>query len=469
MDRSTAVLITLVVYKIVLVGIGVLASRLSRSEEDFFLGGKKLGPLVSAISASASSSSAWTLLSVSGMAYSQGLAALWLFPACVGGFALNWFVVAPALRRHIEGRPAITMIDVIAGGAGRWAAPVATYASVIIAALFTVYVASQFKAAGLTFAEIFDIELYEATLIGAAIVIFYTLLGGFWAVSLTDTLQGLLMAATAVILPLVAFFHVGPGEFAAGLQAVADEDFLDPTHGRTLIAGFGFVLGLFGIGLAYPGQPHVVNRFMALKKGARSLGRARLYAMTWAVLIYAGMILLGLCGRILHPVLGNDEKILIRVANESLPPVIGGVMIAAILSAIMSTADSQLLVVASSLTHDLRRGRKAPIDIVRRSRLAILGTGLVAVLVVNTWDESIFNSVLFAFSAMGSAFGPLLLATILRGPVGPHRSMAAITVGLGGTILARFGFEIPPDHQVFCEYFLPFLAASAIVFGKRRG
>ncbi|MCB9832865.1 MAG: sodium/proline symporter [Planctomycetes bacterium] len=468
MDRSTVVLLTLIVYKIVLVGIGIVASRLNRDEEDFFLGGKKLGPLVSAISASASSSSSWTLLSVSGMAYLYGLSALWLYPACLGGFALNWFVVAPALRRYLERRQAITMVDVLVQGAGPAGPVLARFATLIIVCLFTVYVASQFQGAGKAFAANFELDVHEATLIGAAIVVFYTLLGGFWAVSLTDTIQGLLMVLAALLLPTVALLAVGPGEFLARLAAVPDPHYLDFSHGRGPIASVGFVLGLFGIGLAYPGQPHVVTRFMALEKGRKRLFQAQVIAMTWALLIYSGMLLLGLCGRVLLPDLPDGESVLLAVAREHLPPVAGGIVLAAVLSAIMSTADSQLLVVASSLIHDLRRGERAEGNVVLRSRVVIVLTGIAAAALAGLSDESIFRRVLFAFSAMGAAFGPLLLANVLRGPVGPRRSLLAMGVGLGGVVLVDLVLPVAPEHRSFCEYFLPFVAAAAIAFSAPR-
>ena len=210
MSDTVAIVITLIVYKVVLVTIGIVVERRNRSNEDFFLGGRKLGPWVSAISASASSSSAWTLLSVSGMAFAKGVSALWLFPACVGGFLLNWFLVAPRLRRFSAQSGAVTLTEVLAGSRPSAVRRlVIGTASVIVVFSLTVYVGTQFHAAGKTFEAMFGIQASTSIVIGAAIVLLYTLLGGFWAVSITDTLQGLLMAATAVILPMFALIEVG--------------------------------------------------------------------------------------------------------------------------------------------------------------------------------------------------------------------------------------------------------------------
>lgn len=207
MTETGAILVTLVVYKVLLVGIGVVANRRTHDTADFFLGGRSMGPWVAALSASASSSSAWSLLGVSGAAYAWGLSAIWLLPACVGGFALNWFVIAPRLRAHSAETGALTVTDVLVGprrpNAERavriW---VARVASAIVLVSLLVYVASQFHGAGKTFAETFGMDLRAAVLLGAGIVAIYTLLGGFWAVSITDTLQGVVMAIAAVAVPV---------------------------------------------------------------------------------------------------------------------------------------------------------------------------------------------------------------------------------------------------------------------------
>ena len=186
MTHEQAVLATLVAYTVVLVAIGLLARRRTRDGLDFFLGGRQLGPTVAAISSSASSSSAWTLLGVSGAAYGWGLGALWLFPACVGGFVLNWTVVAPALRRLSHDTGAVTITELLAGPEGRSGRrAIAVVASAVILLSLGAYVASQFQAAGKIFSETFGLSLTGSILIGAAVVVAYTMLGGFWAVSLT--------------------------------------------------------------------------------------------------------------------------------------------------------------------------------------------------------------------------------------------------------------------------------------------
>ncbi|PRP89964.1 Sodium/proline symporter [Enhygromyxa salina] len=471
MSRAQAILCTLVVYKLAMVAIGVLANRLSIDDSDYFLGGRRLGPAVAALSASASSSSVWTLIGVSGYAYGFGLAAIWLLPACIGGFALNWFVLAPALRRVARERGAITVTELLAGpvGSERRRAIVLVASTIILLSLLT-YVSAQFQGAGKAFAETFDIRFEWALLIGAGIVIFYTLLGGFWAVSLTDTLQGVMMALAAVILPLVALAEVGVDGLLASVSGPEGvTTWAAATKGLPGAAALGFVLGLLGIGLGYPGQPHVVNRFMALRDD-RSVVVGRRIALTWAVVIYTGMIVLGWSVRVLAPELASREDAFVHSTELLLPPVLAGVMVAALLSAIMSTADSQLLVAASTISHDLLGGagasKRTQRAQLRRSRATVLAISIAAVLVALRVDETIFSSVLFAWTAMGAAFGPLLLVTVSRRRPRAPAVLASMVCGFALSVGAHLW---PLTRGGAVERVVPFVIALAIAYlGARR-
>ncbi|MCA1733808.1 MAG: sodium/proline symporter, partial [Acidobacteria bacterium] len=210
MTRATAILVTLLAYKVTLILIGVWASRRTHDDGDFYLGGRKLGPWVAALSASASSSSAWTLLGVSGAAYAWGLSALWLFPATLMGFIINWFWVAPRLMPMSRESRSLTLTEFLAGDAKHPLYPtIMRFSSVAILFSFMFYIASQFQAAGHAFASSFGLPAATSIAIGAAIIVVYTLLGGFWAVSVTDTLQGMLMVIAAIFLPLLALVHAG--------------------------------------------------------------------------------------------------------------------------------------------------------------------------------------------------------------------------------------------------------------------
>lgn len=466
MSKTQSILLTLVVYNLLLVAIGLWAMRRTRDQGDFFLGGRGLGGLVAAISASASSSSAWTLLSVSGMAYLWGLPALWLFPATLMGFLINWLWVAPRLMRESRANGAITLTEFLAADAEpERRAAVVYLASGIVLFSFLFYIAAQFQAAGHAFASTFDLEMTTAVLVGAGIILLYTLLGGFWAVSVTDTLQGLVMAATALLLPLAAYTAVsGMGGLGPGLAALSDTGVRPPTAG---IAGIGFVLGTLGIGLGYPGQPHVVNRFMALRD-ARALARGRVIALAWAVVIYAGMLLLGLCARVLYAGLVADpEQVLFEVANRLISPVAAGVMIAAVLSAIMSTADSQLLVAGSSVSHDLS-AEGAPGRSLGRSRLVVLVLSVAAVALALLLPQSIFQRVLFAWHAIGSAFGPALVLRLAGFRLTGDALFRSLFIGFSLTVILHWLPDWPrPGDAV--ERLLPLVAAFlAALPGIRR-
>ncbi|MGK2924875.1 MAG: sodium/proline symporter [Lysobacterales bacterium] len=470
----TGILVTLIAYQLLMLGIGWWASKRNRDSEDFYLGGRRMGGLVAALSASASSSSAWSLLGVSGAAFAWGLPAIWLIPATLSGFVINWYLVAPRLAPQSRASGALTLTEFLAGPRGDPARPtMLRLGAGVILFSFTFYIAAQFQAAGTTFASVLQIQQSTAIVIGAAVVLAYVWLGGFWAASVTDSVQGLLMAFSALLLPLLALISVG-GPLPLADSLLADGAAAHSSGGSaaglwtgqaTLPAAFGFVLGLFGIGLGYPGQPHVVNRFMAIRDAA-AIVRGRRIAVAWAAVIYTGMVLLGWCGRLLAGDLGDGEQVLFHLATLLLPPVLAGVMVSAILSAIMSTADSQLLVAASSVSHDLRDGRDAGAKGLAQARWVVLGVGAIAVLLAIAFPESIFNRVLFAWQALAAAFGPLLLVTLWRGPVAPAWRIAALCSGFLLTVTLSWTIDSPGD---WVERLLPLALALALALaGSRR-
>lgn len=460
MSKSQSILLTLIVYKVVLILIGLWASRRTGDLTDFYLGGRRMGATVAAVSASASSSSAWTLLSVSGMAYLWGLPAMWLFPATLSGFLINWIYVAPRLMRESRQSGALTLTEFLAGptgGPGR--AAILRLGAGIVLFSFVFYIAAQFQAAGDAFASSFGLPMSTAVLIGATVIVVYTLLGGFWAVSVTDTLQGLLMAATAVILPWIALVATGGWhDLASGLSTLRDSGARPPVAG---IAGFGFVLGTLGIGLGYPGQPHVVNRFMALRD-ERALAQARIIAILWAVVVYSGMLLLGLCGRVLYGGLFEPEQILFEVASRLISPVVAGVMIAAVLSAIMSTADSQLLVAASSVSHDLPGARHGTSRSLGKSRLVVFLISALAVILALGVPDAIFSRVLFAWHAIGSAFGPALVLRLAGVRIRAGALFWSMAAGFGLTVLLHWVTWQPAGDPL--ERLLPLTVAGMIAW-----
>ena len=439
MDAPTVILITLVAYKLLLVGIGWWAQRRTHDADDFFLGGRSLGPVVAAISYSASSSSAWTLLGMSGAAFVMGVSALWLVAGSVTGMIVAWMVVAPRLRALSHREQLLTLTDLLAlGTRGRWRAAITIAAALIILVAFAFYVAAQFQGAGTTFAQTFDLSMSQSIVIGGVIIMVYTFLGGFWAVSLTDTIQGLLMAVAAVLLPVAALIQVGGIDgFVGGLQAVSSPEQLALTGRTAGLAAVGFVLGIFGISLGTFGQPHLLVRFMALRD-ARAMRQAQLITIAWFLVVFGGMCFVGLVGHILIPDIANPEFIFFALTNELFPTLVAAVLVAAVLSAIMSTADSQLLVGASAVAHDLGLNRRFPGRSLLISRLSIAAMVAVAIWVSLNLPASIFDRALLAWTALGAAFGPLVFLRVFGVAVPAGGACAAMLAGFGTAVLFHF-------------------------------
>jgi sodium/proline symporter len=465
MEKTTLVLITLVAYKLLLIGIGFWASRRNSDEEDFFLGGRGLGPVVAAISYSSSASSAWTLLGLSGAAYILGLRVVWIALGSIIGMFVAWFWIGPRLRVYSREKGNITLTDFLAeGSSGSTRKAIVVCTSIIVIFTFAFYVAAQFQGAGNTFSSTFDLGMTESILIGALIIMIYTLLGGFWAVSVTDTVQGLLMAFTAVLLPAAAFLEVGGFQgFWQGLQAVSTPAQLSLTGGNAGLMAVGVIVGSLSIGFGTYGQPHLLVRFMALRDET-ALRQARLITIVWYLVVFLGMVFLGLVGHVLHAGIDNPETIFFVLTESLFTPIIGAVLLAAVLSAIMSTADSQLLVAASAISHDLGLGGER--NRLLYSRLAIVMLVVFAVIVALYLPEAIFSRVLFAWIALGSAFGPTVFARLAGVPLQPRGVLASILTGFG---LAVIFYLLPNTPGDILERLVPFCAALAVLLAFREG
>lgn len=470
MSSQTVVLITLVFYKIVLLGIGFWASKRVVSESDFFIAGKGagggLGPWVAGLSYAASTSSAWVLLGYTGFVFSVGFKALWLIPGIFGGYVITWLVMGPRLNAETAERGHITIVDfLITDVSKEWRGRIAALAAVLIIFCFVFYVAAQFQAAGNAFSSTFGLGLAESVILGAVIIVAYCLMGGFWAASITDTLQALVMVGACILVPIVTIAAAGGiGPIMETLHANEAPTYFQMSGGAIGIAAIGGALGLLGTGLGAAGQPQLLNRIMAVKdRNARLLGAA--ITIGWGTLIYIGVTLLALAARALLPDTPS-EQIFFATAEAYLPPILAGIVLAAILSAVMSTVDSLLLAAASAVSHDLGAARLLPARFQKgrellAGRLAMIVVAVLSVILTLTMPDKIFDRVLFSWVALGAAFGPTALARCFGWRVKGLNVFLAILSGFAIAVIAS-GTAGPIAG--ICEKWLSWIVGFAVLF-----
>lgn len=429
-------LFSFILYLAAVAALAYAAWRRTHGVRDFVLGGRSLGPGVSALSAGASDMSGWLLLGLPGFAYSAGMQAVWLAFGLAVGTWLNWRLVAPRLRLlSAELGDALTIPEYLARrfpAVGTW---LRVIAGLIILGFFVVYTVAGLVAAGKLFETVFHIPYEWAVLAGLAAVLLYTLAGGFLAVSWTDALQAGLMGAALVVVPLAAMV-TAPADASAlpdGYLAVWRD-----LSGEPL--GMLALGSLLGWGLGYFGQPHILARFMALGDGSQ-MPRARRLAVIWVLVALVGAVFVGVAGRVWYgdAIPGGDpEKVFLLLAEAVFPPWLAGLLLAAVLAAVMSTADSQLLVAATALGRDLRRDLRRDDTTAndRRDlvigRLAVLGIGLLAGWLALQENSGVLALVAYAWAGFGAAFGPVLLLSLYWPAMRPAGAIAGLATGALG-------------------------------------
>jgi len=450
-------------------GVGTYATRYTKTVEDFFLANRRLGSLVTAISSVASSESGWVVLGLVGMAYKFGMSVVWIVPGCLLGYVANWYFIASKLRRDSKSLDALTIPDYLENRFRDTSHLIRSIAVLIIFFCMMGYVGAQFNAAGKAFDAVFGMSYLGGVLLGASITIIYTILGGFRAVSWTDVVQGLLMVFGLVFLPIIAILNVGGFGVLISKLGKLSPSLLTLSGENTGFALLGMVIGYLGIGLGYPGQPHVITRYMACK-GEEEIRRGRVIAITWGVLVYYGAIFLGLAGRVLIPNLSDPEYTFPEVALKLVPPVIAGMMLAAILSAIRSTADSQLLVAASAIARDIyQKIFKREKRIVLVSRLTVLILGLLSLILAATKSRVVFWFVLFAWSGLGASFGPLIILSLYWKKVTKWGAITGMVVGFLTTIIWKLsGLSTRIIYELVPAFFFALAGTVIVSLIKRR-
>ncbi len=440
MSSTTIVLITLIFYKIVLLLIGFWASKRVHSESDFFIASKAngggLGAWTAGLSYAASTSSAWVILGYTGFVFSAGVKALWLVPGIFLGYLLTWLVMGPRLNAETAEKGHITMIDFMTTDVtNKWKSRIAALSAVLIIFCFVFYVAAQFQAAGNAFSSVFGLSMVESIILGAVIIVIYCLLGGFLAASVTDALQAVVMLSACLIVPYVTVQAAGGlGAVMETLHAREATGYFQLSGGIVGMVALGAGLGLFGTGLGAAGQPQLLNRVMAAKDSRARLQGAAI-TIGWGSLIYIGVTALAFSARALMPDTPS-EQIFFKAAEQYLPPVMAGIVLAAILSAVMSTVDSLLLAAASAISHDLGAARFMPGRELLAGRLSMIVIAIISVILTLILPDSIFDRVLFSWVALGAAFGPATLTRCLGWRVNGAHIFFAVLIGFAIAAIA---------------------------------
>lgn len=481
-EGSLQILIAMVCYMAVVIGIGIyFAKRSNQSSEDYFLGGRSLGPWVTAMSAEASDMSGWLLMGLPGVAYWCGLSdAAWTSIGLALGTYINWLLVAKRLRRYsaVAG-DAITLPDFFSNRFHEKKKVIMTLAALFILIFFTVYASSCFVTCGKLFSTLFGASYQSMMIAGAVFVVIYTFLGGFLAESASDFMQAVVMIFALTVILITGTLAAGglqavvdnakniPGFFtffgiaspsvdANGIQQVANGA---PVFGEAGSYGFLTIISTLSWGLGYFGMPQVLLRFMAIRK-TDELVRARRIATVWVVISLAAAVLIGLMGRAMFPVhetlntASGAENVFIVLSRHLLPPLLAGLVMAGILAATISSSDSYLLIAASAVSLNIFKGilKKDASDkqVMTMSRIILLLIAVAGVVIAMDENSVIFTIVSFAWAGFGAVFGPIMLFSLFW----KRTTQAGAVAGMvtGGVMVFLWKLALKPLGGVFGIY-----------------
>ena len=474
--------LAIAVYLIAMLGVGVWFAKKNNSVDDFYLGGRKLGPFVTAMSAEASDMSSWLLMGLPGVAYLSGLAeASWTAIGLAVGTYLNWLIVARRIRRYSNHLDAITVPQFFSKRWGDDRNLLSAIAAVVIIIFFIPYLASGFSACGKLFASLFGTSYVTAMLISAAVIVIYTVMGGFLAASFTDLIQSIIMTVALIV---VLSFGVAQ---AGGLDAVMDNarslaGYLSLTQIHDAVTGGASSYSLLTIcsllawGLGYFGMPHILLRFMAIEE-EKKLALSRRVATVWVVISMGVAIFIGVVGNGMTKAgameqLADSETIIVQIASlishyGVFAALIAGVILAGILAATMSTADSQMLAASSSVSQNLLveffhlkiTGRKSVV--VARSTMVVIA--LVAAFLARDPNSSVFRVVSFAWAGFGAAFGPVVLFGLFWRRSNKWGALAGMVVGGAMVFIWKYGIATLGGAFAIYELLPAFIAASIAI------
>ncbi|EDQ00162.1 sodium/proline symporter PutP [Shewanella benthica] len=428
MDIQLPILVTFIGYLVLMMGIGLWAYKATDSVDDYILGGRSMGPAVTALSVGASDMSGWLLLGLPGAVYMGGLGEAWIGIGLVFGAWLNWLLVAKRLRIYTEFTDnALTLPDFFEKRFEDSKGLLKLVSAVTILVFFTFYASAGMVGGAILFEKVFGLDYTLALIIGSTIIVAYTFIGGFFAVSWTDFFQGCLMLIALLIVPVAIFSQP---ETQNALDSI-DPAMLSMFNEDTTVIG---LVSLLAWGLGYFGQPHILSRFMAIKS-ANDIPLSRRIAMSWMIIALLGALATGIAGSLYfaNDPLANPETVFIHLAHAAFNPWIGGLLIAAILSAIMSTIDSQLLVCSSVITEDFYkkwlRPQASSKELMLVGRIGVLAIAIIAGIVALNPESSVLGLVSYAWAGFGAAFGPVVLLSLFWSAYSRNGAVATIVVG----------------------------------------
>lgn len=420
MGDSIWILIAFGVYLLAMMAIGLVCYRKTKNSEDYFLGGRSLNGWVAALSAQASDMSGWLLMGLPGAIYALGTGQIWIAVGLAIGTILNWIFVASRLRRYtIRAGNALTMPEFFENRFHDHSKVLRVASSLFIMIFFLVYTASGFSAGAKLFSAVFGIDYIWALVIGVFVILVYTFLGGFLAVCWTDFVQGLMMLVSLMIVPLFAVTLIGGPDKTIEVLNGLGTNYLNPMYSGGEPVGFIGIISQLAWALGYFGMPHILVRFMAIRD-EREVRKSRKVAIVWVVLSLSIACFLGIIGRafFVDAPISNSENVFIEMIGKIFTdyfgiPFVGGLLLCGILAAIMSTADSQLLVTASSISEDVYKGvifkKASEKSMLLVSRITVLVVSVIAFIIALDPNSSVMGLVSNAWAGFGATFGPVVL------------------------------------------------------------
>jgi sodium/proline symporter len=468
-SHDLGVLSAFILYLLAMMLIGVIYYHRTKNLSDYLLGGRQLGAWVTSMSAEASDMSGWMLLGLPGFAYSSGVEAAWIALGLALGTYANWRFVAKRLRQYTQiANDSLTLPDFLQNRFQDESQTLRVVSAVFILIFFLIYTSSGFVAGGKLFNTVFGLDYTLSLIISASVVVFYTFLGGFMAVCWTDFFQGILMFFAILIVPLTTMSIVGGPAVTFNALNALNPELLNPFTSSTgaplsLIS----IVSLLAWGLGYFGQPHILVRFMAIRSSSE-IKQATHIAMTWVILSLAAAVLVGMVGRVYltTPLEGAAvETVFMVLTNDLFSSFIAGIILSAILAAIMSTASSQLLVTASSISQDfykaLLRRNATDRELVWVSRWTVVGVSIFAIILALNPNNLVLDLVAYAWAGFGASFGPTLILALFWPRMTRGGALAGIIVG-GITVLVWKNFIGLGLYEIVPGFILSSIAIVAV-------